>query len=132
MIDNMKDIKALLAHLPYRASFYDNNLSLIYSNNRYDGSVFSKNEVKKLPKWIWQNLHQVPERVLHLQIPTDSFDAILIQTYQLISDSSGKSLGVITYIQDLKPLLSSYLNETGQAIVAWSDTTSGPSIGNDL
>lgn len=132
MIDNMKNIEELIAHLPYRASFYDNNLSLIYSNNRYDGSVFSKNEVKKLPKWIWQNLHQVPERVLHLQIPTDSFDAILIQTYQLISDSSGKSLGVITYIQDLKPLLSSYLNETGQAIVAWSDTTSGPSIGNDL
>ncbi|WP_368395119.1 sodium transporter [Streptococcus gallolyticus] len=132
MIDNMKNIEELIAHLPYQASFYDNNLSLIYSNNRYDGSVFSKNEVKKLPKWIWQNLHQVPERVLHLQIPTDSFDAILIQTYQLISDSSGKSLGVITYIQDLKPLLSSYLNETGQAIVAWSDTTSGPSIGNDL
>ena len=132
MIDNMKNIEELIAHLPYQASFYDNNLSLVYSNNRYDGSVFSKNEVKKLPKWIWQNLHQVPERVIHLQIPTDSFDAILIQTYQLISDSSGKSLGVITYIQDLKPLLSSYLNETGQAIVAWSDTTSGPSIGNDL
>ncbi|SER36972.1 sodium transporter [Streptococcus gallolyticus] len=132
MINNMKNIEELIAHLPYQASFYDNNLSLIYSNNRYDGSVFSKNEVKKLPEWIWQNLHQVPERVLHLQIPTDSFDAILIQTYQLISDSSGKSLGVITYIQDLKPLLSSYLNETGQAIVAWSDTTSGPSIGNDL
>lgn len=132
MIDNMKDIKALLAHLPYRASFYDNNLSLIYSNNRSDGSFFPENESEKLPEWIWQNLHQVPERVLHLQIPTDSFDAILIQTYQLISDSSGKSLGVITYIQDLKPLLSSYLKETGQAIVAWSDTTSGPSIGNDL
>ncbi|MCY7187415.1 sodium transporter [Streptococcus gallolyticus] len=132
MIDNMKNIEELIAHLPYRASFYDNNLRLIYSNNRSDGSFFPENESEKLPEWIWQNLHQIPERVLHLQIPTDSFDAILIQTYQLISDSSGKSLGVITYIQDLKPLLSSYLNETGQAIVAWSDTTSGPSIGNDL
>lgn len=132
MIDNMKNIEELIAHLPYQASFYDNNLSLIYSNNRSDGSFFPENESEKLPEWIWQNLHQVPERVLHLQIPTDSFDAILIQTYQLISDSSGQSLGVITYIQDLKPLLSSYLNETGQAIVAWSDTTSGPSIGNDL
>lgn len=132
MINNMKNIEELIAHLPYQASFYDNNLSLIYSNNRSDGSFFPENESEKLPEWIWQNLHQVPERVLHLQIPTDSFDAILIQTYQLISDSSGKSLGVITYIQDLKPLLSSYLNETGQAIVAWSDTTSGPSIGNDL
>ncbi len=132
MINNMKNIEELIAHLPYQASFYDNNLSLIYSNNRSDGSFFPENESEKLPEWIWQNLHQVPERVLHLQIPTDSFDAILIQTYQLISDSSGKSLGVITYIQDLKPLLSSYLKETGQAIVAWSDTTSGPSIGNDL
>lgn len=132
MINNMKNIEELLAHLPYRASFYDNNFSLIYSNNRSDGSFFPENESEKLPEWIWQSLHQSPEKSLHLQIPTDSFDAILIQTYQLISDSSGKSLGIITYIQDLKPLLSSYLNETGQAIVAWSDTTSGPSIGNDL
>lgn len=132
MIDNMKDIKALLAHLPYRASFYDNNLKLIYSNHRSDGSFFTENESEKLPEWIWQSLHQSPEKSLHLQIPTDSFEAILMQTYQLILDNSGKSLGVITYIQDLKPLLSSYLKETGQAIVAWSDTTSGPSIGNDL
>ena len=121
MIDNMKDIKALLAHLPYRASFYDNNLKLIYSNHRSDGSFFTENESEKLPEWIWQSLH-----------PTDSFEAILMQTYQLILDNSGKSLGVITYIQDLRPLLSSYLKETSQAIVAWSDTTSGPSIGNDL
>ena len=132
MIDNMKDIKALLAHLPYRASFYDNNLKLIYSNNRSDGSFFTENESKKLPEWIWQSLHQSPEKNLHLQIPTDSFEAILMQTYQLILDDSGKSLGVITYIQDLRPLLSSYLKETSQAIVAWSDTTSGPSIGNEL
>lgn len=132
MIDNMKDIKALLVHLPYRASFYDNNLKLIYSNNRSDGSFFPENESEKLPEWIWQSLHQSPEKVLHLQIPTDSFDVILTQTYQLILDTSGQSLGVITYIQDLKPLLSSYLKETGQAIVAWSDTTSGPSIGNEL
>ena len=132
MIDNMKDIKALLAHLPYRASFYDNNLKLIYSNNRSDGSFFTENESKKLPEWIWQSLHQSPEKSLHLQIPTDSFEAILMQTYQLILETSGQSLDVITYIQDLKPLLSSYLKETGQAIVVWSDTTSGSSIGNDL
>ena len=132
MIDNMKDIKALLAHLPYRASFYDNNLKLIYSNNRSDSSFFPENESEKLPEWIWQSLHQSPEKSLHLQIPTDSFDIILTQTYQLILDTSGQSLDVITYIQDLKPLLSSYLKETGQAIVAWSDTTSGSSIGNDL
>ena len=67
-----------------------------------------------------------------MQIPTDNFDVILTQTYQLILDTSGQSLGVIIYIQDLKPLLSSYLKETGQAIVACSDTTLEPSIGNDL
>ncbi|MFU1827966.1 sodium transporter, partial [Enterococcus faecium] len=44
MIDNMKNIEALLTHLPYRASFYDNNLKLIYSNNRSDGSFFPENE----------------------------------------------------------------------------------------
>ncbi|HGN5283293.1 TPA: multidrug transporter, partial [Streptococcus pyogenes] len=31
-------------------------------------------------------------------------------------------------VQDIKPLLNQYLEETGQAIVGWSDVTSGPSI----
>lgn len=41
-------------------------------------------------------------------------------------------LGVITFIQDLKPVLASYLNESGQAIVGWSDVTSGPSSSNPI
>ena len=45
---------------------------------------------------------------------------------------SGELLGVITFIQDLKPVLASYLNESGQAIVGWSDVTSGPSSSNPI
>ncbi len=128
----MNRIKKLLAHLPYRLSFYDDNLKLIYSNNRYDGSILSEMEAETLPEWIWQSLQQTPEKALHFQLPTESFDQIIMQTYQIIYDDSGDLIGVISYHQDLKPLLSNYLTETGQAIVGWSDVTSGASIGNDF
>lgn len=129
----MELIKKLLAHLPYRASFYDKDLKLIYSNNRSDGSFFSDDEEEKeLPQWVWTSLEQAPEQALHFQIPTESFDRILFQSYQAISDDSGELIGVVTFIQDLKPVLASYLNESGQAIVGWSDVTSGPSITNPI
>ena len=128
----MKNVKDLLAHIPYRASFYDKDLKLIYSNNRSDGSFFSEPEENELPQWVWTSLEQSPEQALHFQIPTESFDRILFQTYQAVKDDSGELLGVITFIQDLKPVLASYLNESGQAIVGWSDVTSGPSSTNPI
>lgn len=112
--------------------FYDKNLKLIYSNNRSDGSFFSEPEENELPQWVWTSLEQSPENALHFQIPTESFDHILFQTYQAVKDDSGELLGVITFIQDLKPVLASYLNESGQAIVGWSDVTSGPSSSNPI
>ena len=39
--------------------------------------------------YICKYLHQSPGKSLHLQIPTDNFDVILTQTYQLILDTSG-------------------------------------------
>ena len=89
----MKNVKDLLAHLPYRASFYDKNLKLIYSNNRSDGSFFSEPEENELPQWVWTSLEQSPENALHFQIPTESFDHILFQTYQAVKDDSGELLG---------------------------------------
>ena len=105
-----------LDFLPYRASFYDKDLKLVYSNKQSDGSFFPEPEPKKLPDWIWQDLQLQESKSLHFQLPTESFQDMIIQYY----------------IQNIKPLLSSYHNETGQAIVGWSDVTSGASIKNDL
>lgn len=121
-----------LDFLPYRASFYDKDLKLVYSNKQSDGSFFPEPEPKKLPDWILQDLQVQESKSLHFQLPTESFQDMIIQSYQALYDDKGEFQGVYHYIQNIKPLLSSYLNETGQAIVGWSDVTSGASIKNDL
>ncbi|MCC9969815.1 hypothetical protein HK345_05185, partial [Streptococcus agalactiae] len=40
-------------------------------------------------------------------------------------------VGYIEHVHNIKPLLEGYLKESGQAIVGWSDVTSGASISND-
>ncbi|MFC3931676.1 sodium transporter [Streptococcus dentapri] len=117
-----------LTLLPYRLAFYDRNLQLIYSNNQPDGSFFLEADEQTLPQWIWEALQQASEKALFLPLANDSFDQILIQSYQALYDADGNFRGVVSYIQDFQPVLSTYLKESGQALVGWSDTTSGASI----
>ena len=70
-----------------------------------------------------------PTKERSYQIPTDSFDQVLIQTYQAAIDNEGKGpriLGKLIY--DLKQPLKTYLDNSAQALVAWSDATSGASF----
>ncbi|MGT2928900.1 sodium transporter [Streptococcus dentasini] len=122
------DALKFLNHLPYHLSFYNKDLQLVYSNNYSGDNLFLGEEPSVLPEWIWEALQNSSDHSLHTQLPIESFGRILIQSYQLLHDEEGICLGVCSYIQDLKPLLTTYLKETGQAIVGWSDTTSGASI----
>lgn len=69
-----------------------------------------------------------PTKERSYQIPTDSFDQVLIQTYQVAIDNEGKALGFWETIYDLKQPLKTYLDNSAQALVAWSDATSGASF----
>ena len=70
-----------------------------------------------------------PTKEMSYQIPTDSFDQILIQTYQNFAlDKEGNVLGFWETIYDLKQPLKTYLDSSAQALVAWSDATSGASF----
>ena len=53
---------------------------------------------------------------------------VLIQTYQAAIDNEGKVLGFWETIYDLKQPLKTYLDNSAQALVAWSDATSGASF----
>ena len=63
-----------------------------------------------------------------ISIPSSSFSHILLQHYQGLLSQDGQLLGVLAQVIDLTPLLATYLEESGQALVGWSDTTSGASI----
>lgn len=118
-----------LDFLPYKTAIYDKNLNLIYSNGKPDGSFFSSQE-EKLPDWIWQDLQNAKEKSLHMEVPNEAFGKIFMQSYQMLYDADGHFQGVLESVQDIKPLLSSYLENSGQALVGWSDVTSGASISN--
>lgn len=116
-----------LDFLPYKVAFYNHKLQRVYSNHKSDGTFFPT-EDEVLPAWLWQELERSPQNTVHIQVPTTAFEQVLIQSYQALYDEAGTFQGVMETVQDLKPLLSSYLNHSGQALVGWSDVTSGASL----
>ena len=123
----MNDLKTLLNHLPYKLAAYDFTGTFLYDNDGADGSFFPR-EPENLPDWIMSEVLASPTKERSYQIPTDSFDQILIQTYQAAIDNEGKVLGFWETIYDLKQPLKTYLDNSAQALVAWSDSTSGASF----
>ena len=125
--EGMNDLKTLLNHLPYKLAAYDTQGNFLYDNGGADGSFFPR-EPENLPDWIMSEVLASPTKERSYQIPTDSFDQVLIQTYQAAIDNEGKVLGFWETIYDLKQPLKTYLDSSAQALVAWSDATSGASF----
>lgn len=125
--EGMNDLKTLLNHLPYKLAAYDTQGNFLYDNGGADGSFFPR-EPENLPDWIMSEVLASPTKERSYQIPTDSFDQVLIQTYQAAIDNEGKVLGFWETIYDLKQPLKTYLDNSAQALAAWSDTTSGASF----
>ncbi|MGT2742938.1 PAS domain-containing protein [Streptococcus plurextorum] len=119
-----------LDFLPYKTAFYDQNLQLAYSNGKADGTFFPSQD-QVLPQWVWQELSQSTEKSLHLEIPNEAFGQVFMQSYIMLFDDSGDFQGVMETVQDIKPILSSYLENSAQALVGWSDVISGASISNE-
>ncbi|MBM7636115.1 sodium transporter [Streptococcus saliviloxodontae] len=125
-------MKEIMNHLPYKLAYYDAQGKLVFDNGGTDGTFFREIEPEDLPEWICQELRLSETGSLQLQLPSDAFDKILFAHYQVARQDDGTIIGFSETIFDFREALSSYLNETGQAIVGWSDVTSGASIKNDL
>ena len=119
--EGMNDLKTLLNHLPYKLAAYDAKGNFLYDNGGADGSFFPR-------EWIMSEVLASPTKERSYQIPTDSFDQVLIQNYQAAIDQEGEVLGFWETIYDLKQPLKTYLDNSAQALVAWSDATSGASF----
>lgn len=121
-----------LNYFPYFACLTDQNGERLVTNNKpTDPFDLEETPQQNLPKWILEQLKAEPDTAFHTTIPSLSLNQILIQTYQPIQDENGQLAGILEYVQDIKPLLKNYLEESGQALVGWSDVTSGASIHND-
>ncbi|WP_261379610.1 hypothetical protein [Streptococcus sp. sy004] len=125
-----KQTQELLNYLPLRLTIFDEKGHVLYSNGQPDGSFFFADDVEPLESWILSDIKTSQTDSLHLPIPLDSFNQRLIQTYQALYDDQKKLRGIFQYTQDISPLLKAYLDDSGQALVGWSDVTSGASISN--
>ncbi|WP_438467551.1 hypothetical protein [Streptococcus pluranimalium] len=118
---------------PMKLTFFDKDGQVVYDNKGFDGNFFSFNqEAQPLEDWIQEKIKNDTKHHLTLTVPSPSFDHILIQDYRGLYDQDGNFFGTFSQVIDLKPLLEAYLEDSGQALVGWSDTTSGASITNNL
>lgn len=124
----MTKIKDILKHLPYKIAFYDETGKPLYCNGQNDGSLLPDQEARALEPWLLDEIVKSPRKSLSYQVPSQAFDQILMQTYQAALNQEGQVIGIMETVTDFKGPLASYLDETAQALVPWSDATSGPSI----
>lgn len=119
----------ILDFFPLQARLFDQNGKLQYHNQKLD-PFFQLNDDEDMESWSLKELKET-QKAKHYLVPQQSFDQILVQSYFGFYDQSQlKQVLDLTY--DIKPLIKMYLEETAQAIVGWSDVTSGPSISNDF
>ncbi|MGT2831994.1 hypothetical protein [Streptococcus halotolerans] len=118
---------------PLKLVYFDENGQPIYDNKGFDGNFFAFSQgTEPLENWIQDEIKDNANHQVSVMIPSSSFDQILIQDYRGLYDQEGHFRGTFSQVIDLHPLLATYLEESGQALVGWSDTTSGASISNHL
>lgn len=123
---------SLLDAFPFQIRQSDHTGQIIYHNHQFNGSFFPEDD-QELEGWIYRQFQTNPQAATkHFLLPTASSDHIYFQSYYGLQDPDGHYIGTLDLVQDLKPILAQYLEETAQAIVGWSDVTSGPSISDDL
>lgn len=117
---------------PFQVRLADQTGTIIRHNHQFNGSFFEDDNLK-IESWIQKQLVK-PNGIdqKHFLLPSASADHIYYQSYYALKDEQGTYLGSLDYVQDIKPILADYLEETAQAIVGWSDVTSGPSISDDF
>lgn len=120
-----------LDQLPLHLALTNQDNQITYNNGRPKDPFLPLDiEPEPVPDWVIREVTSRADHAVHLLLPSISFDQILIQSYQGLYDQ-GQFQGIFQQVQDIKPMLASYLKETGQALVGWSDTVSGASIKND-
>ncbi|MGT2887377.1 hypothetical protein N1495_05485 [Streptococcus didelphis] len=121
-----------LDYYPYQVRIADSKGKFIIHNQQFNGSFFTDHE-NQLETWIYEEFKKSKQPLVrHFLLANASLDHIYFQSYYALRDQQNNYLGSFDIVQDFKPILAQYLEETAQVIVGWSDVTSGPSISDDI
>lgn len=119
-----------LDHLPYQVAFYNGFGAVAYDNHKPSSPFELSDNATALDGWIKDQLDSTEKGQLHLPLAQSAFSAILMDSYYKVTSLHGDK-GYVEIVQDIKPLLEAYLADSAQALVGWSDVTSGASIASD-
>lgn len=97
--------------------------------NHLSHSIFTNDS--KIESWVLSEPSFLENGYIHFLEPSDSFEQIMMDSYYLLKDNNAMIKGYAYQKQDIKPILKSYLDETAQALVGWSNVVSGASIKNE-
>ncbi|WP_062353582.1 NAD(P)H-dependent oxidoreductase [Bacillus kwashiorkori] len=131
-----------LNSMPAELTYADSNNQFLYYNHKYDaeemlasrrpeqvGSPLANCHPERVYSgvaWVIQQLRTGKQEVVRTHVPTHGPDKFVVHSYQAIRDKEGNYLGINEYVQDIKPIIDWYLEQTGQQLVGGGvDAVSG-------
>lgn len=131
-----------LNSMPMELTYADSNNQFLYYNHMKDaedmladrtpdqvGSPLAECHPERTYSsvaWVIQQLRTGKQDRVTVHVPTHGPDKFVVHNYQAIRDEDGNYIGINEYVQDIKPIIDWYLEQTGQELTGGSvDATSG-------
>src|SRR5690606_22226079 len=131
-----------LKSMPAELTYADSNNQFLYYNHKCDAEdMLASRRPEQVgyplaechPKrafssvaWVIQQLRNGKEDVVRTHVPTHGPDKFVVHSYQAIRDEEGNYLGINEYVQDIKPIIDWYLEQSGQQLTGSNvDAVSG-------
>lgn len=131
-----------LNSMPLELTYADSNNQFLYYNHMLDaedmlakrspnqvGSALAECHPERTYSgvaWVIQQLRSGKQDQVKVHVPTHGPDKFVVHTYQAMHDADGHYAGINEYIQDIKPIVDWYLQQTGQQLTGGEvDAVSG-------
>ncbi len=129
----VNQINHLLNSMPFEVTFADENNQFLYYNyhlekedmlaDRHPSQVGNPlgachpEAAHKNVEWVIQQLRSGQMDTFRINVPTHGPDKFVVHSYKGIKDKEGQYVGINEYVQDLKPIIDWYLEQTGQELI---------------
>lgn len=135
-------INHFLNSMPAELTYADSNNQFLYYNYKFEAEeMLASRRPEQVgyplaechPKqafssvaWVIQQLRKGKEDIVRTHVPFHGPDKFVVHNYQAIRDDEGNYLGINEYVQDIKPIIDWYLEQTGQQLTGGDvDAVSG-------
>lgn len=122
-----------LASMPMELTYADHNNQFLYYNKTMEaGEMLAARtsdqvgnsladchpeSALKSAEWVIQQLRSGATDCVRVHVPKNVPEKYIVHNYQAMHDENGNYMGINEYIQDLKPVIEWYLEQTGQELV---------------